>query len=665
MCIFCKAGMLRRHFGQQRSFGSALSSRRGFLAGAAATGAAAAGLNLFTSRPTTAQLAAQFGAQNAVPPPGTGLPGTRYVIKGGSVMTMDGGEYVQADVVVEGTKIVAVGPGAGDGVGGQVIDATGRIVIPGFIDTHHHQFETSLRSFLADGVLINDGDSAPGPNGSPGEGNYAYYEQVLLGFAPIYRPQDVYINELFGALSQLDDGVTTVHDVSQIHHTPAHSDAAVQALFDSGKRAAFGYFEGAGEAVANLTAAQGGPQALFGVVTTPGYAYPNDAFRLYNKWFNGQSPGPTTVTGSGSSQTFSGNLGKISPAYTKLVTMIMGGEVYLSDAVTQASWTIGRQLGLQVAAHILSPFDIRPSFDLLAQGIGGSTNGKNGGPGTTGIGPDNLFIHTTGMSDLAWTKIQNQNQTYGGIGPQVSLAVPIEMNMRHGMPPMLKLQNLGLEPSLSVDVECTLTADFFTQMRAAMNEQRAIVNQMTLDSGTGLPATAGLPNSLDWGLPENYPNSLDQQPIFTAGAQPGWPPYPNGAIPAPLTTRDALRFATINGAKALRLDDRTGSLTVGKEADIIILDATRINVAPLNNVPGAVVSLMDRTNVETVIVAGKIRKWKGQLLDNFTGAPLDLAPLRAQLDTSRDYIFAHAFNNAAANGIGAVTGVPQNLFGGQ
>ena len=76
-----------------------------------------------------------------------------------------------------------------------------------------------------------------------------------------------------------------------------------------------------------------------------------------------------------------------------------------------------------------------------------------------------------------------------------------------------------------------------------------------------------------------------------------------------------LRYATINGAKALRLDGKTGSLTPGKEADIIILDATAINVAPLNQVPGAVVSLMDRTNVETVIVAGKVRKWKGQLLD--------------------------------------------------
>jgi cytosine/adenosine deaminase-related metal-dependent hydrolase len=113
-----------------------------------------------------------------------------------------------------------------------------------------------------------------------------------------------------------------------------------------------------------------------------------------------------------------------------------------------------------------------------------------------------------------------------------------------------------------------------------------------------------------------------------------------------LTTRDVLRYATMNGAKALRLDKKVGSLTPGKEADIIILDATAINVAPLNQVPGAVVSLMDRTNVETVIVAGKVRKWKGRLLD------VDLPHLRQQLESSRDYIFSKA-------------GVPQNLFSSQ
>ena len=113
--------------------------------------------------------------------------------------------------------------------------------MPGFIDTHHHQFETALRSFLADGVLINDG------SGSPERHDNLLTNSSCYKFAPVYRPQDVYINELFGGLSQLDDGVTTVHDVSQIHHSPQHSDAAIQALFDTGRRAAFGYFESAGQ----------------------------------------------------------------------------------------------------------------------------------------------------------------------------------------------------------------------------------------------------------------------------------------------------------------------------------------------------------------------------------------------------------------------------------
>jgi 5-methylthioadenosine/S-adenosylhomocysteine deaminase len=532
MCVLCKAGMPQNHF----------ASRRNFLKGAAATGVAATGLNLFAPRPAAAQLIDTM-LKN------TGGPSRRYVIRGGSVMSMDPrvGDFAQADVLVEGSKILSVGPNIPAGTA-DVIDARGRIVMPGFIDTHHHQFETALRSFLADGVLINDGSGSP-------SGSTTYYEYILLTFAPVYRPQDVYINELFGGLSQLDDGVTTVHDVSQIHHSPQHSDAAIQALFDTGRRAAFGYFESAGGVAGNQ--------------------YPQDATRIKKKWFSSDD---------------------------QLVHMIMGGEVYLGNPTTDASWTLGRKLGLQIAAHILSPFGIRPILDALAAGTGGN--------GHIGIGPDNLFIHMTGMSDPAWQKVHD-------VGAQVSIAFPIEMNMRHGQPPIIKMQSLGMEPSLSVDVECTMTADFFTQMRVAMNMQRMVVNQMILDQG----------------LP---PNPLNP-----------WPSVP-ASFPQLLTTRDVLRFATMNGAKALRLDRKVGSLTPGKEADIIILDATKINVAPLNQVPGAVVSLMDRTNVETVIVAGKLRKWKGQLLD------VDLDRLRSQLEASRDYIFGAANIPADRRGLSSV-----------
>jgi 5-methylthioadenosine/S-adenosylhomocysteine deaminase len=557
MCQLCLARFRQKYF----------SSRRSFLKGAAATSiVAAGGLKLFAPRPAAAQ-------GNA--PLSSGAPGRRYVIRGGAVMTMDpntpnaddkvvGGFKQPADVLVEGNKILAVGPNIGNVGGAGEIDATGRIVMPGFIDTHHHQFETAIRGWLADGVLIDDGSGSP-------SGSRTYFENILLRFAPKYRPQDVYISELFGGLSQLDDGVTTVHDVSQIHHSPAHSDAAIQALIDTGRRAAFGYFESAG-----------------GV---PGNQYPQDAIRIFNQWF-----GPN-------------NLSK-----NELVHMIMGGEVYLGDATTVASWTLGRQLGLQIAAHILSPFGITPTLDrLTSTGISGIK-----------VGSDNLFIHMTGQSADAWDAVQK-------VGAQVSIAFPIEMNMRHGIPPIIKMQLLAkkagtpFEPSLSTDVEVTMTADFFTQMRVAMNMQREVVNQMILEQN----ATTKIETATD----SFYPPA----PGFFA-----WP-TPLADIPPLLTTRDVLRYATVNGAKALRLDKKVGSLTPGKEADIIILDSTSINVAPLNHVPGAVVALMDRTNVETVIVAGKVRKWKGQLLD------VNLDKLRSQLVASRDAIFAAA-------------GIPQDLF---
>ncbi|HEX6723575.1 MAG TPA: amidohydrolase family protein [Burkholderiaceae bacterium] len=505
MCKLCERGWLQPH----------AASRRQFLKTSSATGAAAAaaGFSLFNT-PARAH-------DDDHEPEHSGRHGRRYVIRGGAVMSMDPsvGDFAQGDVLVEGKKILAVGRHI-HAHGAAVIDARGRIVMPGFIDTHHHQFETALRSFLADGILINDGK----PHGA-----INYFEYILLKFAPVYRPQDVYINELFGGLSQIDAGVTTVHDISQIHHSPQHSDAVIEALRDTGRRAVFGYFESAG--------------------AVPGNQYPNDARRIKRQYFSSDD---------------------------QLLSMIMGGEIYLPGF--ELAWSIGRELGLQVAAHIVGTFGMAPTFDALAS--------------ANQFKSDNLFVHMTGMSDMSWRKAADA-------GVAVSLATPIEMNMRHGDPPILKLLSLRMEPSLSVDVECTLTADMFTQMRTTMALQRMLVNQRALNGETDLPEL--------------------------------------------LTTRDVLRYATLNGAKHLRLDKKTGSLTPGKEADMIILDAEAINVAPLNVVPGAVVSLMERSNVETVICAGKIRKWKGRLLN------ANLNRLRRELENSRDYLFDAA-------------GVAKNLF---
>ncbi|HEX7855943.1 MAG TPA: amidohydrolase family protein [Sphingobium sp.] len=442
-------------------------------------------------------------------PSASGEDGRRILIRGGSVLSMDPhvGDFACADVLVSGRRIEAVAPyiDAGDAA---VLDARGMIVMPGFVDTHHHLFETALRGFLADGILVNDGLPHSAIN---------YHEDILQKFSMVYRPQDVYISELFGSLSQIDAGVTTVMDVSQIHHSPEHSDAAVQALRDAGRRAVFGYFEGWGDRA----------------------QYPLDARRLKSEHFS------------------SGD---------QLLTMAMGGEIYMPGHAE--AWKIGRELAIPVALHVVGTFGVQAVFDDLAR------SGQ--------FGADNIFIHMTGMSDLAW-------KAAADAGAHISLSVPIEMTMRHGMPPIQKALDLGMQPSLSSDVECTMTADPFTQMRSAMTLQRAFINERALRG--------------------------------------------DSEVPDMVTSRDAIRFATIEGAKGLKLDRKIGSLTPGKDADILLLDASAINVAPLNHVTGAIVTLMERSNVDTVLVAGAIRKWRGELVG------VDIAKLRSELEDSRDYLF--------------------------
>jgi len=543
MCKLCDEGKPQDHSG---SPSASKLGRRDFLKASTATAAAAAGLSLFNAPPA----AAHDDDRDDDHPRDGGRPGRRYIIRGGHVMSMDPvvGDFEKADVLVVGKKIRAVRPNIHVSDAGE-IDARGKIVMPGFVDTHHHQAWTAIRSSIPDSILIDDGTGTPGAQQN-------YLGNILLGFAPKYRPRDVYISELFGGLAQLDNGVTTVHDVSQIHHSPDHSDAAIKALFDTGRRAAFGYFESAG--------------AAFGIpdnATTN--QYPTDARRIKKQWFSSSD---------------------------QLVHMLMGVEVYLPNY--QLAWDIGRELNLELAAHILSPFGMRPILDSLVDGTAGN--------GSLGLRKQDrhLFIHMTGMSDKGWNGVKD-------VGAHVSIAFPIEMNMRHGIPPIHKMQQLGIEPSLSTDVETNMTADFFTQMRSAMTLQRMVVNEEILKSGGYTP-----------------PNQ--------------WPAPPMGTLPL-LNVRDVLRYATINGAKHLGLDGKTGSLTPGKEADIIILDGTHINVFPVNHVPGAVVQMMERSNVETVIVAGKVRKWKGKLLD------VNLGRLRRELENSRDFIFSAA-------------GVPQDLF---
>jgi cytosine/adenosine deaminase-related metal-dependent hydrolase len=147
---------------------------------------------------------------------------------GGAVVTMDPaiGDLDHGDVLLHGSRIAAIGEDlrndpqharmAADAV---VIDTTGRIVSPGFVDTHRHAWETQLRRSIPDVTDLG-----------------AYVMSTLAGIAPVYTPHDMYVGTRLTALTALDAGITTMLDFSHNSRTAAHSDAALDALVDTGIR---------------------------------------------------------------------------------------------------------------------------------------------------------------------------------------------------------------------------------------------------------------------------------------------------------------------------------------------------------------------------------------------------------------------------------------------
>jgi cytosine/adenosine deaminase-related metal-dependent hydrolase len=85
-------------------------------------------------------------------------------------------------------------------------------------------------------------------------------------------------------------------------------------------------------------------------------------------------------------------------------------------------------------------------------------------------------------------------------------------------------------------------------------------------------------------------------------------------LPPRLKPREVLEFVTINGARCANLQTKIGSLTPGKEADVVMMRTDRLDIWPLNNAPGIIVNMMNPGHVDTVFVAGKVKKWRGDLV---------------------------------------------------
>jgi cytosine/adenosine deaminase-related metal-dependent hydrolase/ribose/xylose/arabinose/galactoside ABC-type transport system permease subunit len=448
--------------------------------------------------PRTAEIPVVYpsGSDFSVAPTG------RKLIRGGIVLSLDPevGDFANADVLIDGDRIAAIGPGlAADDA--EVIDASGMIVMPGFVDSHRHIWE---------GILRNIGTDVPL------EGRVSYISFVLRTLAPAFRPEDAYAGNLVSAVGAIDAGITTLLDWSHIQASPAHTDAVVQALRDSGLRAVFGY-----------------------------------GFPWWGKWEERQ---PSWFVRA-ATEHFS------SPDGLLTLALAAPGPEFTDFEVARDHWKLARETGARITAHV---------------GVG--TYGQDAKVQEMGeaglLGPDTTYIHCTTLND---TEIQMIVDT----GGTVSLASPVEMMMGHGMPPIQKFLDRGLKPSLSVDVETNVPNDMFTQMRSVIALQHALADEV---------------------------------------GKPG------------ITMRDVLSYATMEGARAHGLEDKVGSLTVGKAADLIMLRTDKINVIPINDPVTAVVAGMDTSNVDSVFIAGREMKRHGKLLH------VDWGAVKRMTLESRDYV---------------------------
>ncbi len=234
------------------------------------------------------------------------------------------------------------------------------------------------------------------------------------------------------------------------------------------------------------------------------------------------------------------------------------------------TWAAARTSGLRIITEFLGQDMGKLLPSLQKEGL---------------LGDDNIFNHCTGLTDEQWEILRAC-----GVNVNVCPRSDAQYGLEEGLTVYQRAVDHRIAPAISIDVEASYGGDMFAEMRAAYFLQRAHAQS------------------------RRYVGDKD--------------------APNPVAVRDILAAATINGARVAGLDHCTGSLTPGKQADLILIRASDINLYPSNNAIGTVVHAAERSNVDTVIVAGRIRKANGKLVG------IDMSALRVATEASRAHLFA-------------------------
>ncbi|MFK0111988.1 amidohydrolase family protein [Streptomyces sp. NPDC091217] len=442
---------------------------------------------------------------------GTTMAVERTLIRGGTVVTMVPGIPDKvADILIEGDRIVAVGPDlqVTDGAA-RMVDASGHIVIPGMVDSHRHVYQVLLRGLASDWSLLQ------------------YLHAMIETLGSEFTPDDLFLANRLGALDALDSGVTAVFDWSQQQVTPEHTNALIEGLESASIRASFG----SGANFLDLRACLEPPY----LASTPARA--DEVRRLRDRF----------------------------PSDEGLLTMGMAawGPNMTTMETVKKDFALARELGLHINLHL--------GMGAFSRGDAAVVRLEKEGL----LADDLTFGHCNSLSDVEIALMAEHGVT-------ASVTPEDECNMGHGWPPVERLIAGGVWPNIGVDTCIVVGGDPFTAMRFALAVPRAQHNAELLESGAN-----------PWSIP--------------------------------LGTRDVLRMATVEGARALGQQDRIGTIEPGKQADLVCVDTNHVSMMPALMTTAAVVHHGSRSTVSDVFVGGRHVKKDGRLVG------VDVAALHAKV----------------------------------
>jgi cytosine/adenosine deaminase-related metal-dependent hydrolase len=433
--------------------------------------------------------------------------GDRLLLRGGYVLSMDEtvGELPSGDVLIEDGAISAVEARL-EVEDAEVLDATGHVVMPGFVDTHRHTWQTPFRGVCADWTLED------------------YFRGMRMSISPNCAAEDVYAGNYVGALEALEAGVTTILDFSHCNNTPEHADAAIQGLRDAGIRAMFAY---------------------------------------------GYYPAPAST-----------------PVFTE-------HEQRLADARRIRERDLSSEDALVTMGVALTEVGLLPFEQTIAEA---RSAGELGVPSVLHTGCNWGSLATEGIPELDHHRLLSAEQVHVHCNTlddrnfrrlaehdcKVSSSPETEIQMGMGHPVIRRALEFGMRPSLSCDVMSSNSGDMFSQMRIGLQFERCMRNDAF--------------------------NARNQMPE-----------------PLDLSVRDALGWGTVNGAHAMGLEHRIGSLTPGKQADVIVVGGRRLNMVPMADPVGCLIAQANPANVRHVLVAGRFVKRDGELVGVEVDHAIDLA----------------------------------------